>query len=150
MFCSKCGKQLEDGVSFCSACGNPVGQPAQPKVEPQPVIQPVYIQAVKQKIPGRGLGISGMILGIIGLVYGFILLIESFIYIGSGMGDFFDMEEGIAGVILFYSILSVLAVSLAAAGRVKGYKNGVSMSGVVMGVIGLFMFIIAALVILSA
>ncbi len=27
MLCSKCGKQLEDGVKFCDACGAPVGTP---------------------------------------------------------------------------------------------------------------------------
>ena len=36
MFCSKCGTQLPDSASFCSACGNSVraGAPVQPMQQP--------------------------------------------------------------------------------------------------------------------
>ena len=36
MFCSKCGTQLPDSASFCSACGNAVraGAPVQPMQQP--------------------------------------------------------------------------------------------------------------------
>ena len=33
-FCEKCGTKIEDGVKFCSNCGNTVGAPSEP-VQPQ-------------------------------------------------------------------------------------------------------------------
>ena len=42
MFCSKCGKQLNQNERACSACGTPVVPAAQPVQNPQPVnAQPV-------------------------------------------------------------------------------------------------------------
>ena len=90
-FCTNCGAQLQDEVAFCTNCGaqqvaaqQPVVE-AQPVVETQPVVeaQPVYQQPVYQapaqpvyqapvapaSVPGKGLGIAGMILGIISLVF---------------------------------------------------------------------------------
>ena len=40
MFCRQCGKELPDGVKFCSGCGAEVN-PAQEPPKPEPV-QPVY------------------------------------------------------------------------------------------------------------
>lgn len=37
MFCSKCGKQLNDGDVFCSGCGVQVGAPITSSTPPQPV-----------------------------------------------------------------------------------------------------------------
>lgn len=34
MFCSNCGKQLEDGVNFCKYCGAPTSHPEMPVSEP--------------------------------------------------------------------------------------------------------------------
>lgn len=53
MFCRNCGNNLDEGVSFCAACGTPVQaapteQPA-PQPAPQPVQQPVYQQPVYQQ-----------------------------------------------------------------------------------------------------
>ena len=40
MFCRHCGAQLPDGSTFCSYCGQPVGQPQQPQQQqPQQVYQ---------------------------------------------------------------------------------------------------------------
>lgn len=41
MFCSKCGKQLNNGDVFCSGCGAQVGVPTPQPVPPQPV-QPQF------------------------------------------------------------------------------------------------------------
>ena len=48
---------------------------------------------------------------------------------------------------VIYSVLSVLGVSLGSAGRNKGYRNRVSMSGVIMGIIGMVLFLIAGIVV---
>ncbi len=74
-FCTNCGAQLQDEAQFCTNCGaqQSAAQQAQPVVEAQPVYQqPVYQQPVQSAaqptVPGKGLGIAGMILGIISLV----------------------------------------------------------------------------------
>ena len=36
MVCSKCGKQLNEGIGFCPECGTPAGNGAQPKVYVDP------------------------------------------------------------------------------------------------------------------
>jgi len=139
LFCYKCGTQVNEGGSFCHCCGTPLAQQTQPQS------QPVNYNYVKPKIPGRGLGIAGMVLGIIGLVYTFSMFITALDYFYS----YFGVNEGLITVIIFFSIFPILAVSLAGAGRHKGYRTSVSTSGVVMGVIGLvlsFLALIATLV----
>lgn len=79
MFCTKCGQQNDDNVSFCTNCGaplnseentNPQAQPVQPEV--QPPQQPQYQAQAPQSqpnapVPGKGLGIASMVLGIVSL-----------------------------------------------------------------------------------
>ena len=49
MFCESCGSQVPDGQAFCSNCGTPIAQPAQPAPQPaQPVQQ--YAQPVAQPV----------------------------------------------------------------------------------------------------
>jgi len=142
MFCSKCGNQIVEGASFCHICSNPVGQQLQTQI--------IYIQTPKPKIPGRGLGISGMVLGIIGLVYAVSMLSSAIDFAQSLYSALDAWEDGIAGAILVFSVLSILAVSLAGAGRVKGYKTGVSMSGLVMGIIGVILYLASIFTVLIA
>jgi len=66
-FCTKCGTQIIEGAKFCSRCGaqieqQPVSQPQQPPVQPQPNVQhqaqpPVQPQVVQQAPPSPGAGI---------------------------------------------------------------------------------------------
>ena len=63
MFCEKCGTQLPDGSTFCTACGAQLNAPAAPQAAPA---QPVSAApAAKAPNPGIGLAIAGMVLGII-------------------------------------------------------------------------------------
>ncbi len=133
-FCQNCGTQLSDGASFCANCGTAVATASQPTVNQtvvQPIAQPVVM--VKPKIPGRGFGISSMVLGIIGVVYGFILLINT--------ANFMDTEQ--LPLILVYSSLSILSLCFAPAAFKRGYRNGVSISGLFMGIIGVAFFLFA-------
>lgn len=50
MFCSNCGKQIEDGAAFCSGCGTSLNSQPQPQAQIQTVEQPVYQQPVQQPI----------------------------------------------------------------------------------------------------
>lgn len=68
MYCSNCGTQNTDGVSFCSTCGAPLLQPVQ-EVQPiqesvqQPIIQTVYLKPKTNK-----LSLVGFILSLCGLI----------------------------------------------------------------------------------
>lgn len=46
MFCSNCGKQIEDGAAFCSGCGTSLNSQPQPNVQTPP---PVYQQPITQQ-----------------------------------------------------------------------------------------------------
>lgn len=132
MFCTKCGTQNDDNLNFCASCGAPLKeeqpapqQPAQQPVQPtyqQPVqqpAQPAYQQPgypVQQPVvPGKGMGIAGMVLGIIGLV------LMCFWYLG--------IPCAIIGL-----ILSGLATSKA---KQVGLKNGMATAGIVCSCIAL-------------
>ena len=149
-FCQKCGNQIPDGTAFCANCGAPVAAASQAAVN-QPVVQPIVM--VKPKIPGRGLGISSMVLGIIGLIYGFLFAVsipelleelDSVRYI-----DFSDFFESLLPGIIFMSVLSILSLCFAPAAIKRGYKNGISISGLVMGLIGVLCFAIAIFSVVS-
>ena len=75
MFCPNCGTQNADGTAFCAGCGSnlsaqqaPVQQPVyqQPAYQQPAYQQPVYRQPAS--VPGKGLGVTGMVLGIVALV----------------------------------------------------------------------------------
>lgn len=154
-FCQNCGIQLQDGVSACPNCGTFVnGAPnggmnnayngynvynGMGNFNGMPVI-------INPKIPGRGLGISGMVLGIIGLVYSFLVFLAM---VDVAQETLLRVESAIPGIIL-YSSLSILGVSLAGAGRKKGYRNGISTAGVITGVIGLALWFISIIICAAA
>ena len=63
MFCTKCGKQLNDDALFCGACGTPVSKSqnvvAPPVVEVAPVKQEVTVPDVEVVSPGGGASRGG-------------------------------------------------------------------------------------------
>jgi len=146
-FCSNCGAALEADKQFCISCGAPVAA-AQPVVQPQyiPVAapqQPVYVTKLPR--PGRGLGISSMVLGIIALVYSVPFAIAVIAESGS---RYFDGEEPLPAFI-FVLVLSILSTSFGGASRSKGYKCGVSSSGLIMGIISLSLSAIGFIICLA-
>ena len=148
-FCIKCGTQIAETDSFCPACGTPnttkQAQPAQPQYYAQPQ-QVVYTYA-KPKIPGRGFGITSMVLGIIGLVYAISCCSSAITFSDLSNGNFFaSLGDAFIGAVLLYSVLSILAVCFSIAGRNRGYRCGVSKSGLIMGIIGLVLYALACLI----
>ena len=143
MYCFHCGTQIEDSATVCPACNK-----AQPIAQYPTSTSFVYI---KPKIPGRGLGIAGMVLGIIGSVY-CLPMLSSSATISTALGQHLDLIEKIAAIIayLIYAIPSILALTLASVGRKKGYRTGVSMAGVVMGIIGISATVLSSIIILFA
>ena len=147
-FCRNCGTQYIDGSVVCPRCGAPTGvqQPPMP-----------YMPYVKPKVPGKGFGITAMVLGIIGLFYGLYLLAATIIaaeayssysyyggYYSSSVSSV--LSSSFIVTLVIFSSLSIMATAFGGAARSRGYRNGVSTSGVVMGVIGLIAYLIAILV----
>lgn len=160
-FCTSCGAQMDDNAAFCLNCGaqKAAPAPAQAPVQPQQPVyqQPVYQQPMyqqpmytKPKIPGRGFGISSMVLGIIGLVYGFVFLMDVIVMLDYSWFDLEYLLEAMIAPLIIFSVLSILAVSFSAAAKNRGYRTGVMKSGLVMGIIGLCMYLLSILLCFTA
>jgi len=144
MFCQNCGNQIPDGTNFCPNCGAGANQSAPPNY-----VQPIYVQ--KPIVPGRGLGIAAMVLGIIGAFYGFVEILSSVNALKS-IDDIISSAEvktGMISAFCVYAVLNILAVSFAVASRSKGYRNGISQSGLILGVIGLIFNIVSIFLIIA-
>lgn len=128
MFCSKCGVQNDDGLNFCANCGAPLN--AAPAAPTAPIVpqQPVYQQApAAPVVPGKGLGVAGMVLSIVGLVFGIIgLLLACFWFVG--------FPCSIIGL-----ILSAVASNKA---KKAGIKNSMATAGIVCSCILLGLYVL--------
>ena len=92
MFCPNCGTLNEDQACFCGACGTklmeqqtPCQQPVvQQKPEQQSYYQvqswpaqPRWQMPRADKVPGRGLGIAGLVLGVVSVVFGMVWVLSA-------------------------------------------------------------------------
>ncbi len=152
MKCPTCGKELAPGAKFCTGCGNalpaptyaapaapvapgapvapmgaPVGAPpvaptGMPPYSAAPAGYPPGYAPVKPVIPGKGLGIAGMVLGIISVVF------VCFSYL------------------VFPIIIAIVGCVLSGVGLKKakdaGMKNGMATAGLVCSCISLGLNII--------
>ena len=151
-FCTQCGNPLNEKQRFCPSCGAAVVA-----AEDRPAAQPIQpVMVMKKKTPGKGLGISSMVLGIIGLYYGISTVlgmpktISNYKAIQASGWGAEGAFEAMLIVILIYSVLSILALAFGGAAIGKKYKNGISISGVVMGLLGLIAYIVSVGMLLSA
>lgn len=169
-YCRECGAQLTEQAKFCTKCGVPTGninqeeqsqsqqnqeQSSQAQQGQQQQQQQPVVQYVKQKIPGRGFGIASMVLGIIGLVYS-ISSLDTATEIANNFGNdyfgmYYDIAFGIGAIIgiLIFSVLSILALIFSGSARKRGYRNGVSTSGLVMGIIGVVFYFISVMILIA-
>ena len=135
-FCSACGASLPENATFCQNCGKQVIQ-----AQTTTVHSPVYSQQVmyvKAKIPGRGFGIASMVLSIIGLVYAVPMFSAVMELINS-----LYIDGAVLAPIIIFSSLSIMPIPFYIAAKGRGYYNGISKSGLVMGVIGTSLYVIA-------
>ena len=130
MFCPNCGTLNEDQACFCGACGTKLMEQQTPC--PQPVVQqkpeqqsyyqvqswpvqPRWQMPRADKVPGRGLGIAGLVLGVVSVVFGMVWVLSA--------------------------ICGVLAVIFSVAALCKadkaGQSNGTATAGLICGLIGL-------------
>lgn len=156
-FCSSCGSRLEDHAAVCLSCGAQRVATTQPPLYPQPVYY------IRPKVPGRGFGITSMVLGIVGLAYGLYLLFASALieeivsistptYLYGSYSSAFNtgMIIGLIIAYLMYSSLSIMAVCFAIPARKRGYDNNISKSGLVMGAIGIALYVLCILITLAS
>ncbi len=129
MVCNNCGNQNVDNANNCAFCGAPLNaQQAAPQAAPQqpPMGQPMYQQPMYQQpvqapsVPGKGLGIAGMVLGIVSLA------LWCFIYLA--------IPCAIIGL-----ILSAIGMKKA---KDVGMKNGMAVAGIVCSAIALGILVI--------
>jgi len=88
--CPKCNLQLDEGVKFCTACGEDivlaetVVVDAEPVIEPTPAPEPEYqtYQAPPQYSinqpgvePGKNAAIAALVLGIVAVVFSYVALL---------------------------------------------------------------------------
>lgn len=113
-FCTKCGAQNADNAQFCESCGGKL-ESQQPINTQQTVVneQPIVNQQQNQTQDTPGKG-----LGIASLVC------------------------GIVSFFCFGLILGILAVVFGGIAKGKGYKGGMATAGIVLGVIGLALYVI--------
>ncbi len=149
-FCPTCGKLLNEQAVFCETCGTRVAVQPPVYAQPQPVVYaaPQPVAYVKPKVRGRGLGISSMVLGIIGLIFSFSLSLTAITEIVEyqnrryvynyyyHISNHNPAEDYIPSLIIFV-VLPLLATIFGFASKKRGYRCGVSTSGVTMGIIGL-------------
>lgn len=134
-YCRNCGTEIDAAVRFCPACGTntQIIQPA--PVAAQPVVY------VKPKVPGRGFGISSMVVSIIGLFYA-VTTLSGTIEMLDSVYWFDEMLIGTLLGILLIASLSIMAIPFSLAARKRGYINGISSSGLVMGVLGTIFWVL--------
>ncbi len=143
-FCQNCGVQLNDQTNFCPNCGAGKNNNAQ---FTQPYTYQPVVQYVKPRIPGRGFGVSSMVLGIIGIVYAVILFIETINIVDSYSAL---LANSMLPSVAIFSVLSILSIVFSVSAKNKGYRTGVSTSGMVLGVISAILYFISIIMLASA
>lgn len=128
MFCKNCGKEIPDNATFCTYCGAQTGTPQQQAQQPQqqpPVYQqpayqqpayqqptyqqPGYAPASYENPEGKSAATAALVWGIVAMVFGWIPL--GFIF-------------GIVGI------------KQSKKANKMGVKNGLSVTGLVLSIIG--------------
>ena len=117
----------------------------------QPIMQPVsplyYVPTyvAPPGPPGRGFGIASLVLGIIGILFSLSVLIAVFSSVSSYYRYYYSMLGEVLTVSLIHSPLTILACIFSGVALSKGYRTGVSKSGLVLSMVS-FGFIIVTIV----
>lgn len=140
MFCTNCGRPLNDGEKFCPSCGTVVANPASvpqeapadnPTPTPQPDIyaspEPAFTNYAPSATPTVNYQIATLILGILSVCFSIL----------NYLGIYYVHLVGLA--------LGIIAVSLA--GKAKRTPGGTySKAGNVLGILGIILGGIATIV----
>jgi len=136
MYCGQCGTEIAPNSAVCPSCGTPVAT-GMPPYQP-PYGQPMYMP--KPPVPGRGFGIASMVMGIIGVIYASVaLMIAVFLAEMAYFIPHFNIHgaESMVPTLVTFALFGVLALAFGCVSRARGYKSGISTSGIVMGMVNL-------------
>lgn len=138
-YCRYCGKQLQDDARFCSSCGNSTDDGACPSagasggrrqnegrsMNPPPYYPPSHpaFDPFAQPEPPKPLDVVGLI--------GLIISVFTLIFGWGFLGGLIPVFSALAGVILS---------SVGLAGCRKHRMWGLSVAGLIVGIIGLLLF----------
>ena len=126
MYCSKCGKKLEDDAVFCSGCGFKIGE--------------IHVNnsTGNDNVPSKGKSVASLVLGIVGLLLGLLYLAASLeidpTYV-SQISESFAFKLGYAiGSVLLPGICAIIGMCLAVSAK-KQQKNGLNTAGFILTLI---------------
>ena len=125
MFCKKCGKQVEDGSSFCPYCG------ADLREQQEEVVDANFDEPTPSRGPWKAFAIVGYVLGIVGFATSFLI---------------FGMDIAIFGIV-FSALGKKTTDEDAKAKAEKGLK--LSIAGTIISFVLLFVLIVVAAVLVS-
>ncbi len=90
-----------------------------------------------------------MILGILGVIYAFSSFSMIIMFSGADYDFYNFIMKSMLSAIIGYSIASVLAVVFGVCAVNRGYKNGISVSGLITGGLGVMAYLAEIIIILS-
>lgn len=127
MFCSNCGKELGEGLRFCTFCGTPVSEPkekSETKKDQQDSAshqQGDIADVLKKSLASGGLfnALSGIAFGVI-LVYWISAFLDKFSdYKEDYIVQFCELEYGY----IFYVLFFMIAIAVCVKGLVNVFAN---------------------------
>lgn len=136
MYCINCGKEVDKNADVCLKCG---------KLLNQGVKEEVVLAPVKPKIPGRGLGIAGMVTGIISTYYALIIAFLTFIMLLSGEELYYEEKLIVMFIFLFWPmVLSIVSLGLSIGAKAK---NNLKMTnaGLILSIVSISICILCLL-----
>jgi len=141
MYCSKCGYEIKDGVTFCASCGAKMGSQQQNSSD-QDLYG--YNQALSPEVAAaERQSVASLVMGIIGLITCFVafLCFEIFSAVATSGLRIFSIVTSIAGIIL--GSLAISKGNKARSALNDEYHNfWIALAGVITGTIGLVISII--------
>lgn len=173
-YCPNCGTGLDDAAAFCVSCGTPQGQPVQPPVEPAAVEQPIEAPAPEvvpttayvgepqspayapapnyapnyapvypaNYAPAPTVPTGSKVLGFVGFGLSMLASILSLAAISAAAEE---AEAGFA-LALFFVVTGVLGMIFCGNAIKAGFKNGLTVTGKICGLISTIMFGLASFI----
>ncbi len=122
MKCTACNAELSADAKFCTSCGA--------KIEALP--------PVRDHNPGIGLGVTSFVLGLLGLLIAIIMYCVCICAVWITFGISYIFSFFVQGILVFMSVAAlILGIIAIYVSRRKGFKNGLGVSGIVLGATGI-------------
>lgn len=104
MFCPNCGKELNDNVKFCDACGTEIIKSQKPNAD---YVQPIILD---EKPKNDGFAIASLILGILSLFCGLLTGILSVIFGAISINKSRQLNKKSSGMAIAGLILGIVSI----------------------------------------